>query len=192
MSGIKKYLNYIVFIGGVGAVTLIAINHSRYISRLVTDMSSSDSRVRTEGALGLLKTEQFGDSIAGEEPPARLGAVQALITVANDTTIVVGSEKDAPDYRGQAVKQLAALLKDTDRKVRTATIEAMKKVDMSAPGNLTAMVNAIGDGDTAAAAADGKKIVMFGHCVRMRADRGENHGEYNGHLNGSWHREEHW
>lgn len=143
----KRYLNYLIFAVVVLLVVGIAVNHSRYVHSLVEGMGSADSATRSHAALELVKTEQFSDSITGEDAKVRLHAVDAVLSLANDKSVVPGTEKDAPDYRSQAVKQGLNLLKDIDKKVRAAAIAALKKMDYSAAGNLTALIAGVGDGD---------------------------------------------
>ena len=144
----KRYLNYLIFAVVVLLVVGIAVNHSRYVRSLVDAMGSPDSATRSHAALELVKTEQFSDSITGEDPSIRLHAVDAVLSLANDTSVIVGTEKDAPDYRSLAVKQGLNLLKDTDKTVRAAAVSALKKIDYSAPGNLSALIGGVGDGDS--------------------------------------------
>ena len=143
----KRYLNYLIFAVVVLLVVGIAVNHSRYVRSLVDAMGSPDNATRSHAALELVKTEQFSDSITGEDPAVRLHAVNAALSLANDTTVVVGTEKDAPDYRSLAVKQGLNLLKDTDKKVREATVAALKKIDYDFAGNQSALIGGVGDGD---------------------------------------------
>ncbi len=144
----KRYLNYLIFAAVVLIVVGIAVNHSRSVRALVDTMGSPDSAARSKAALELVKSEQFSDSITGETPETRLHAVDALLSLANDTSVIKGTEKDAPDYRAQAVKQCLSLLKDTEKKVREAAVAALKKMDYSAEGNLSALIGGVGDGDS--------------------------------------------
>ncbi len=143
----KRYLNYLIFAVVVLIVVGIALNHTRSVRTLVETMGSSDSAARSRAALELVKSEQFSDSITGETPETRVHAADALLSLANDPTVVKGTEKDAPDYRAQAVKQCFGLLKDTEKKVREAGVTALKKVDYSYSGNLSSLVDGVGDGD---------------------------------------------
>lgn len=143
----KRYLNYLIFAVVVLLVVGIAVNHSRYVRSLVDGMGSPDSATRSRSALELIKTEQFSDSITGEDTSVRLHAVDATLSLANDAGVKQGSDKDAPDYRASAVKQCLNLLKDIDKKVRAAAIVALKKVDYSYQGNLSALISGVGDGD---------------------------------------------
>jgi HEAT repeat protein len=145
---LKKYLNYLIFAVVVLLVVGIAVNHSRYVHSLVSGMGSPDSATRSHAALELVKTEQFSDSITGEEASVRLHAVDAALSLANDKSVVPGTEKDAPDYRSQAVKQDLNLLKDIDKKVRAAAVAALKQIDYSSAGNLSALIGGVGDGDS--------------------------------------------
>ena len=143
----KRYLNYLIFAVVVLFVVGIAFNHSRYVRSLVEGMGSADSATRSHAALELIKTEQFSDSITGEDAGVRLHAVNAVLSLANDKGVVQGTEKDAPDYRSQAVKQCLSLLKDIDKKVRAAAVAALKQMDYSSSGNLSALIGGVGDGD---------------------------------------------
>lgn len=143
----KRYLNYLIFAVVVLLVVGIAFNHSRYVRSLVDGMGSSDNAVRSHSALELIKTEQFSDSITGEDATVRLHAVDATLSLANDTSVKQGAEKDAPDYRAAAVKQCMNLLKDVDKKVRAAATVALKKIDYSYKGNLSTLIGGVGDGD---------------------------------------------
>jgi len=145
---LKRYLNYLIFAVVVLFVVGIAFNHSRYVRSLVDGMGSPDSATRSHAALELIKTEQFSDSITGEDAGVRLHAVNAVLSLANDKSVVPGTEKDAPDYRSQAVKQCLSLLKDIDKKVRAAAVAALKQMDYSSSGNLSALIGGVGDGDS--------------------------------------------
>ncbi len=179
----KRYLNYLIFAVVVLLVVGIAVNHSRYVRSLVDAMGSADSTVRSHAALELIKTEQFSDSITGEDAKVRLHAVSAVLSLANDTSVVPGTEKDAPDYRSQAVKQGLSLLKDIDKSVRAGAIAALKKMDYSSAGNLTALIAGVGDGDSNVRKGvakvltdpDGvgpKKAVVDALVAKMQADAG--------------------
>ncbi len=179
----KRYLNYLIFAVVVLLVVGIAVNHSRYVHSLVEGMGSADSATRSHAALELIKTEQFSDSITGEDAQVREHAVNAVLSLANDTSVVMGTEKDAPDYRAQAVKQGINLLKDIDKKVRAAAVVALKKIDYSSEGNLTALIGGVGDGDANVRKGvahvltdpDGigpKKAVVDALVAKMKADGG--------------------
>ena len=84
----KRYLNYLIFAVVVLLVVGIAVNHSRYVRSLVDAMGSPDNTTRSHAALELVKTEQFSDSITGEDPTVRLHGVNAVLSLANDTSVV--------------------------------------------------------------------------------------------------------
>src|SRR5579871_4213251 len=145
----RKYLNYILFGVVVLLVVGLAVNHSRHVHALVDDMGSSDPHTQSRAALELIQSEQFSDAITGESTETRLHAVSALQALGNDTSVIPDKTvKDAPDYRAQAVKQCISLLKDQEKSVRDAAMQALQKIGDSSPANLKELVNGIGDGDT--------------------------------------------
>src|SRR5438094_388557 len=148
MEWVRKYLNYIIFGVILLGVIGLAVNHSYHIRSLVEAMRGSDPKAKEAAALELVKGEQFMDTITGETVPARLKSLESLEILANDTSVVKGTEKDAPDYRAQAVKQCLAMLKDTDKTVRARAVQALERVGASSPANLTELVAGLKDGDT--------------------------------------------
>ena len=145
---IRKYLNYLLFIGVVGFVTAMAVQHSRTVHRLVSEMGSPSIAVKSAAALELVRTEQFSDSITGEPLETRLHAAEALEALGLDTSVVPDqTQKGAPDYRASAVSQAIALLKDTDSRVRDRAVHTLQKIGYATPANLKKLVIGVGDGD---------------------------------------------
>jgi HEAT repeat protein len=145
---IRKYLNYLLFMGVVAIVTGMAVQHSRTVHRLVSDMGSTSPAVKSAAALELIRTEQFSDSITGEPLATRLHAAEALEALGLDTSVVPDkSQKDAPDYRASAVSQAIGLLKDTDSRVRDRAVQTLQKIGYATPTNLKKLVLGVGDGD---------------------------------------------
>ena len=144
---VRKYLNYIVFGLIVCGVIGIAVYHSRHIRSLIDAMAGSDPRAQEQAALELIKGEQFIDTVTGESVGIRVKAAESLELVANDATIKKGSEKDAPDYRANAINQALALLKDLDKSVRERAVLTLQHAGASSPANVTALVAGLKDGD---------------------------------------------
>jgi len=144
---VRKYLNYIVFGLIVFGVVGVAIAHSRHIRSLVDDMAGTDAHAQEQAALELIKGEQFIDTVTGEPVRTRVKAAESLEYVANDASIKKGTEKDAPDYRANAINQALALLKDLDKPVRDRAILTLKHSGASSPANLAALVAGLKDGD---------------------------------------------
>src|SRR2546423_915749 len=117
---VRKYLNYIWFGVIVFAVIAVAVYHSQHMRALVDAMAGQDPKEREQAALELVKSEQFIDTVTGEPVQTRVKAAESLELVANDARIKKGPEKDAPDYRANAITQALALLKDLDKPVRDA------------------------------------------------------------------------
>jgi HEAT repeat protein len=145
---VRKYLNYIIFGAIVLAVVAVAIYHSRHIRSLLDAMSSNDPRAQEQAALELVKGEQFIDTVTGESLNTRVKAAESLELVANDASIKKGPEKDAPDYRANAITQALAMLKDIDKPVRDRAILTLQRAGASSAGNLAALVAGLKDGDT--------------------------------------------
>lgn len=144
----RKYLNYILFAGVVLVVLGVAVRHSQYVHRLVSEMASGDPKVQSEAALELIKSEQFADAITGESVAARVHAAAALQALGSDPSVIPDkSVKDAPDYRAATVKQAIAMLKDTEKRVRDRAVTTLQAIGDSTPANLKELVNGIGDGD---------------------------------------------
>ncbi len=145
---IRKYLNYLLFIGVVMVVVAMAVQHSRTVHRLVSEMGSSDIKIKSAAAMELIRTEQFSDSITGEPVPTRLHAAEALEALGLDASVVPDkSIKDAPDFRASAVSQAIGLLKDTDTRVRDRAVITLQKIGNATTANLKKLVLGIGDGD---------------------------------------------
>lgn len=147
MSVVRKYLNYLIFGAVVLLVVGLAVQHSRHMHDLVEDMAGNDPNRQEAAALELVKGEQFSDTISGEPVRERLKSAESLELLANDVKVVKGMEKDAPDYRSLAVKQILGLLKDTDKTVRQRAVEAMQHCGTSSPANLKEFVVGLKDGD---------------------------------------------
>ncbi len=144
---VRKYLNYIVFGAIVFAVIAIAVFHSRHVRSLIDAMSSSDPRAQEQAALELVQGEQFIDTVTGEPVATRVKATACLELVANDASIKKGPEKDAPDYRANAINQALALLKDLDKPVRDRAVLTLQHAGAGSSGNVTALVAGLKDGD---------------------------------------------
>ena len=144
---VRKYLNYIVFGLIVLGVVGIAVYHSRHTRALIDTMSGSDPRAQEQAALELIKGEQFIDTVTGEPVATRVKAAESLEFVANDSAIKKGTEKDAPDYRANAINQALALLKDLDKPVRDRAILTLEHSGASSAANVTALVAGLKDGD---------------------------------------------
>jgi HEAT repeat protein len=143
----RKYLNYIVFGAIVLAVVGIAVYHSRHMRSLVDAMAGRDPAAQEQAALELIKGEQFIDTVTGEPVATRVKAAASLELVANDPKITKGPEKDAPDYRANAITQALAMLKDLDKPVRDRAVLTLQHAGASSSGNVTALVAGLKDGD---------------------------------------------
>ncbi len=127
----RKYINYLVFLAIVAVVVGLAVNHSRHMSGLVSDMAGDDKAKRIAAATELVTGEQFMDSITGETKENRVKIVQAL-----------------EDWgTKQATTQLVAYLKDMDRPVRDRITLALAKLSTKSADHLQEVVNGIKDGD---------------------------------------------
>lgn len=127
----RKYINYLVFLGIVAVVVGLAVNHSRHMAGLVSDMEGNDKAKRIAAAQELVTGEQFMDSITGETVANRVRIVQAL-----------------EDWgTKQATTQLVAYLKDMDRPVRDRITLALASLATRSPDHLQEVVNGIKDGD---------------------------------------------
>jgi HEAT repeat protein len=145
---VRKYLNYIVFGAIVLGVIGIAVYHSKHIRSLLDAMAGSDPRAQEQAALELIQGEQFIDTVTGEPVSIRIKAAESLELVANDASIKKGAEKDAPDYRANAVNQALALLKDLDKQVRDRAVITLQHCGASSAGNVAALVAGLKDGDS--------------------------------------------
>lgn len=126
-----KYINYLVFLAIVAVVVGLAVNHSRHMSALVSDMEGNDRARRIAAAKELVTGEQFMDSITGESVANRVRIVQAL-----------------EDWgTKQATTQLVAYLKDMDRPVRDRITLALALLSTRSPDHLQEVGNGIKDGD---------------------------------------------
>jgi HEAT repeat protein len=144
---VRKYLNYIGFGAIVLAVIGAAVYHSQHIRSLVDAMAGQDTKAREQAALELVQGEQFIDTVTGEPIGTRVKAAESLEFVANDSAIKKGTEKDAPDYRANAINQALAMLKDLDKPVRDRAVQTLQHAGASSPGNLAALVAGLKDGD---------------------------------------------
>ena len=144
---VRKYLNYIWFGLIVFAVVAVAVFHSQHIRSLVDAMNSSNPKAQEAAALELIQGEQFIDTVTGEPVETRVKAAESLELVANDDSIKKGTEKDAPDYRANAINQALALLKDLDKPVRARAVLTLQHSGASSPGTLAALVAGLKDGD---------------------------------------------
>lgn len=131
MSGVRKYLNYILFGLVVLAVVFLAINRSQHLRGLVNGLTSSDPQAQKTAAAELIKEEQFMDSITGEPDATRAKAAEALEQLGN----------------ADAVKQLLNLLKDQEKSVRERAVVALEKIGANSPENLKEFVAGLKDGD---------------------------------------------
>jgi len=145
---VRKYLNYIVFGLIVLGVVGIAVYHSKHIRSLLDAMAGADPKAQEQAALELIQGEQFIDTVTGEPLAIRVKAAESLELVANDASIKKGTEKDAPDYRANAVTQALALLKDLDKQVRDRAVVTLQHSGASSSGNVAALVAGLKDGDT--------------------------------------------
>ncbi|HLJ57936.1 MAG TPA: HEAT repeat domain-containing protein, partial [Chthonomonadaceae bacterium] len=144
---VRKYLNYIVFGVIVCAVVAFAIYHTQHIRSLIDAMSGSDPKAQEQAALELVQGEQFIDTVTGEPVKTRVKAAESLEFVANDKSIKKGPEKDAPDYRANAINQAVAMLKDLDKPVRDRAVLTLQRSGASSAANLAALVSGLKDGD---------------------------------------------
>ena len=144
---VRKYLNYIIFGVIVLGVIAFAVQHNQHIHSLVDAMAGSDQKAREQAALELIKAEQFLDTVTGEPVHMRVKAAESLEFVALDTEIKKGTEKDAPDYRANAVTQGLSLLKDLDKSVRERAVVTLQHSGAASSSTLSALVAGLKDGD---------------------------------------------
>lgn len=144
---VRKYLNYLIFGAILLAVIAVAVLHNQHIRSLIDAMSHGDRNAQEQAALELVKGEQFLDTITGEPAPTRKKAAESLEYVAADAQIKKGPEKDAPDYRANAITQALSLLKDLDKSVRDRAVLTLQNAGASSPGTLTALMAGLKDGD---------------------------------------------
>lgn len=144
---LRKYMNYIIFAAVALLIVGIAVNHSRKMRSLITAMTSNDKTVQRNAALELIKAEQFLDTISGEQPEVKVKAAESLEYVAEDTSLVKGTAKDAQDYRAVAVKQALSMLKDLKAPVRARALQTLQRSGALTASNLKELVNGLKDGD---------------------------------------------
>ena len=130
----RRYLNYIVFIGVVLLVAGVAINHSRNTRQLVDAMTGAKGaspNERVAAAKELLRQEAFSDSISGELPEVRVKTAETL-EIMGDTT---------------AIQQLRTLSKDQFKPVRNRATQALAKIGDANLDNLKELLIGLKDGD---------------------------------------------
>lgn len=152
VTAVKTRLMTIV----VWAVIIVAIYATVQTNRInhaatVASLSSKDPAVRQAEILKWAEKDQLADVLASTEDPNSddKSPVNVASTAIRETCtadfVAMLSTGKAPD--DEAMDNLYALHKDSDAKVKTATIDGLTAIGKKSDGNVTKIVNHLADGD---------------------------------------------